>query len=173
MLVSLERIAPDGGKRFEYGCHIQGGYCFLPVALIPPHPRQRVWMAEGFATGATVVQATGEAVCCVFHCGNFIPALEVLTQKMPETTFFLAADNDSTKPGNPGRTAAISAARRFGLRAVWPTFPPGAEGTDFNDLALEIGIHAVREGLQSVEDVIFYGNATQITTPSGGMEVRP
>jgi len=107
-------------------------------------------VAEGFATGATIAIAMGEPVSCVFTCGNLIPALEVLTQRMPETTFLLAADNDSTKPGNPGRTAAIAAAQRFGLRAVWPTFPPGAEGSDFNDLALEIGIDAVREELQSI-----------------------
>ena len=60
----------------------------------------------------------------------------------------LAADNDATKPGNPGRMAAIAAARRFGLTAVWPTFPHGKAGSDFNDLALEMGFDAVREELQ-------------------------
>jgi len=150
VLVSLERIAPDGDKRFEYCCQMRGGYCFLPVGPIPPHPPERVWVAEGFATGATVGQATGEIACCVFHCGNFIPALEGLTQRMPGTMFVLAADNDSSKPGNPGLTAAKAAAQRFGLYAVWPKFPRGVEGSDFNDLALEVGIVGVREELQSL-----------------------
>jgi putative DNA primase/helicase len=105
-------------------------------------------VAEGFATAGTVALAMGEAVCCVFTCGNLIPALEILTQRMPGATFVLAADNDATKPDNPGRTAAIGAARRFCLTAVWPTFPHGKAGSDFDDLALEIGIDAVREELQ-------------------------
>jgi putative DNA primase/helicase len=153
VIVSLERITPDGEKLFEAGSHIRAGYCFLPVGPIPSRLSERVWVAEGFATGATVALATGEAVCCVFNCGNFTPALQVLRQRMPGTVFILASDNDFTKPGNPGQTAAIAAARRFGLRAIWPTFPPGAEGSDFNDLALEIGIDAVREELQSITTV--------------------
>jgi hypothetical protein len=146
LLISLERITPDGQKRFEPGCRVKAGYCFLrpdweaagrAVQLGPipePHP-VRVWVCEGFATAATVVMATAEAACCVFFAGNLEAALEALIPEMPGTEFIIAADNDRKTPGNPGVRYAAAAAERFGLRVVWPEFPPGAEGSDWNDLA--------------------------------------
>ena len=41
----------------------------------------------------------------------------------------------SLTPGNPGLTKGRSAAQQIGAAIVYPSFPEGHNGTDFNDLA--------------------------------------
>ena len=164
ILQSLQFISAVGDKRFLSGGRVTG--CGYGLGSL----NRRIWLCEGFATAATIFKATGEAVIVCFFAGNLQHVAGALLAKYPRVILIIGADNDQETPGNPGRTAAISAARRFGLCAVWPTFPPGAEGTDFNDLALEIGISGVREELRRSEEVVFAGNATKIKMPTGGKD---
>ena len=54
----------------------------------------------------------------------------------PDATLIVAADDDYQTEGNPGRTAATSAAKAVGGLMVVPVFPADCpdEATDFNDL---------------------------------------
>jgi putative DNA primase/helicase len=151
LLTSVERITPAGEKRFEAHCRMKAGYCFLnaeDIGRIPSPQPSRVWIAEGFATAATVAIATAEPGCCVFSAGNIIPAVETLAQHMTGTEFVIAADSDRQTPGNPGLQAALDTTKRLGWRATWPRFPEGVNGSDWNDLAAHCGVDAVREQLR-------------------------
>ena len=66
-LHSLQFIAADGGKLFLSGGRIKG--CYLSIGT----PNDRVLIAEGYATAATLHAATGDAVAVAFNAGNLKP----------------------------------------------------------------------------------------------------
>lgn len=118
-LWSLAAIAPDGRKDFLYGGRKRGCY-FAIGALV-----DTLCIAEGFATGASIYEATGYAVAVAFDCENLLPVALELRAKYPTVRIILCADDDRYTAGNPGRTKAAEAARAIdGLLAV-PTFRDG------------------------------------------------
>ncbi len=73
-------------------------------------PDGRVLIAEGFATGASVHEATGDAVAVAFNAGNLKPVAKILRAKFPDAHITVCADNDTKTEGNPGLTKATEAA---------------------------------------------------------------
>jgi putative DNA primase/helicase len=67
---TLQFISPDGTKRFLTGGRIKG--CYYPIG----GAANRLLVAEGYATGATIRQATGEAVAVCFNCGNLLAVVK-------------------------------------------------------------------------------------------------
>jgi putative DNA primase/helicase len=102
-LQSVQFISPLGEKRFLGGGRIKGGYHAIGK------PNGRLYICEGYATGASVHEATGEAVAVAFDCGNLLPVAEALRRKYPNLTLVTAADNDAFTAGNPGVTNRLSA----------------------------------------------------------------
>ena len=169
-LAGLQRIYPDGDKRFLKGTAISGGYTSIGK------PGQVVVIAEGYATSASIHAATGHLVVVAFNAGN-LKAVAIKTRaKFPQATFILAADDDSWTDGNPGITAATEAALAIdGLLAVprWYGDRP-EKHTDFNDLHQDEGLNAVAECIQGA-DYPGPGNRlaadhVQHTEPSSGVE---
>jgi putative DNA primase/helicase len=144
-LHNLQIITTAGDKEFLAGGRVTG--CCFPIGRL----RKRLYLVEGFATGATIHEATGQPVAVCLFASNLQHVAEALRREYPTAEMVIAADNDADTPRNPGRTAAITAARRFGLRAVWPTFPAGSGLTDWNDLAQEIGLEGVRAEIEAAE----------------------
>lgn len=107
-------------------------------------------IAEGFATSATLHEATGHAAAIAFNAGNLGPVARALRQEHPRVQLIVCADDDNATPGNPGMTKARAAADELGTRLAVPDFgadrPTGA--TDFNDLAAHLGIEAVRDQIE-------------------------
>lgn len=141
-LVNLQRIELER-KRFLFEARITGGYS--PIGRLMEG--QPLYLCEGWATGATLHQATGCPVACAMHAGNLLPAGQQLRQRHPERALIVAGDDDRQTPGNPGRTAALAAAKALGASVVMPDWPADAPNTltDFNDLALWLAggrIHA-------------------------------
>jgi len=93
-------------------------------------------VCEGFATGASIHEATGQPVAVAFDSGNLEPVAKSLRKLYPDATLIIAADDDYCTEGNPGRTAAAGAAKAVGGIVVSPMFPTDRpnEATDFNDL---------------------------------------
>ena len=56
---------------------------------------REVFLCEGFATGATVHEATGRTVVVAWDCGNLPKVAELLRSRYPGR-LVLAADNDHT-----------------------------------------------------------------------------
>lgn len=133
-LLNLQRIAPDGGKRFLKGGRVQGCHALLGTL----GAGARLYLCEGWATGATLHTATGCPVACAMHAGNLLAAGRQLWQEYPDCELVVAGDDDRLTPGNPGRSAATEAAVALGCGLIFPPWS-GEEPlslTDFNDLAV-------------------------------------
>ncbi|MUT71510.1 toprim domain-containing protein [Stutzerimonas frequens] len=137
-LVNLQRITPDGGKRFLSGGQVKGSYS--PLGCITAG--QPLYACEGWATGATLHETTEAAVACAMNAGNLLSVGLELRRRYPEAMLIFAGDDDrqtaAAGKGNPGRAAANAAAVAVGGRVVFPDWPASAPPslTDFNDLAV-------------------------------------
>lgn len=148
---SLQAIGPDGGKRFLPGGRVKG--CFHLIGQ--PQAGAPLLICEGYATGATLHEATGYPVAVAFNAGNLRTVAEALRAKFPELALILAADDDHRTEGNPGITKATEAARAVGAVLAVPRFPEGCrpdDATDFNDLHALAGLEAVGECIRSARD---------------------
>jgi putative DNA primase/helicase len=151
-LTSLQFIGPDGSKRFLTGGEVAAGYCAIG------RPEGTLCVCEGFATGASLREATGHAVAVAFNAGNLLPVAKVLREKFPAARILVCADNDQFTDGNPGLSRARSAAEQVGGLVVWPSFEAHeleTKPTDFNDLAALRGLDAVRDAIENAcENVV-------------------
>ncbi|MBF0588672.1 MAG: toprim domain-containing protein [Magnetococcales bacterium] len=148
VLQSLQTINWNGGKRFLKGSKKSGGMFVLGKI------EGSIMVVEGFATGATVHEATGQATVVAFDAENLSPVIQALRAKYPDIPITICADNDQWTKGNPGVTKAEEIAVKVtGCRVVAPQFEDTAnEPTDFNDLAQLEGLNAVCEQLQAQPD---------------------
>lgn len=139
-LHSLQFVGADGEKRFLAGGRASG--CYFSIG----EPQDLLCIAEGYATAASVHEATGHAVAVAFNAGNLLPVARMLRAKFPDLRLVVCADDDADTPGNPGLSKAREATQAVGGYLAVPDFgdarPPGA--SDFNDLHRVAGLPAVR-----------------------------
>ena len=121
-LHTLQFISPDGSKRFLSGGRIAG--CYYAMG----RPAGSLLLCEGYATAATVFQATGEATAVAFNAGNLPTVARALRAKFPRLRIVVCADNDAATPGNPGLTKATEAARAVGGFVAVPRFEGARHG---------------------------------------------
>ncbi len=144
-LLSLQFIAADGSKRFLGGGRISGGY-FIVGSV---QGASTLCIAEGFATCATIHQATGYPVAVAFNASNLESVAKALRKNRPNITIIICADDDADTESNPGIDKANTAALAVGGSVAIPTFghhrPAGA--TDFNDMGNLLGLEAVAESV--------------------------
>jgi phage/plasmid primase-like uncharacterized protein len=147
-ITSYQAIYPDGNKKFCPFGEIKGGYHFIQGTS------GKLYFVEGYATGATVHQATKASVMVCFNSHNLINVIEYYRTIEKEQNIIIAADNDwqnenkeinKRKIGNAGLKAAKECQAKF--NNVSFIYPKNLQGSDFNDLAEEKGIDAVREAL--------------------------
>lgn len=115
---SLQFIRPDGSKRFLTGGRTKGCY----FAIGSTAATGALCIAEGFATGATIHEATGYPVAVAFNAGNLFSVAQAMQAKFPKMKLILCADDDRRTPGNPGITKATEAARAVGGLLAIPDF---------------------------------------------------
>jgi putative DNA primase/helicase len=134
-LRSLQFITADGTKRPLTGGEKQRCHYRIDEPDSAAHIAILI-VCEGFATGASIHEATGHAVAVAFDKGNLEPVAKSLRKLYPDAALLIAADDDHQTEGNPGRTAAASAAKAVGGVMVVPMFPADRpdKATDFNDL---------------------------------------
>ncbi len=108
VLHSLQFIDGDGQKRFLTGGRVSACYC--PIG----RPAGVLLVCEGYATAATLHQATGHATAAAMNAGNLARVAVALRGKFPDARIVICADDDAGTPGNPGLTAAAEAARAAG-----------------------------------------------------------
>jgi putative DNA primase/helicase len=110
-----------------------------------------VLVAEGYATGASLHEATGHAVAVAFDAGNLLHVARALHKLHPAALLLLCADNDTQTEAatgrNPGRDAATRAAAEVGGLCTWPDALPEG-GSDFNDMHHHAGLEAVRRHIE-------------------------
>lgn len=142
----LQFIAPDGNKKFKTGTSKVGH--FFRIGEVK---NNIVILCEGYATGASIHQATGHAVFVAFDAGNLLAVAQIIRLNFPEMTIIVAADDDHGTDGNPGLTKATEAAQAVNGFLAIPVFPDNRESndTDFNDLARRAGLEDVRNCIEA------------------------
>jgi len=113
---SLQLIGPDGSKQFLTGGMVRG--CYFAIGK----PAGTICIAEGYATAATVYEATGLATAVAFNAGNLTLVARYLYAHYLGTRLIVVADDDHATPGNPGLTEATRAAAMVGGLVARPDF---------------------------------------------------
>ncbi|WP_205341529.1 PriCT-2 domain-containing protein [Denitrificimonas caeni] len=137
VLMNLQRIYPNGTKRFLAAGKVHG--CYSAIGHIKAG--QPLYICEGWATGASIHADTGHAVACAMNAGNLLSVGRQLSLCYPDSILIIAGDDDRNTEaegkGNPGVEAATQTAIALGCAMVLPAFPADAplELSDFNDLA--------------------------------------
>lgn len=156
-LTSLQFIHADGSKHFLGGGAVTGGFFLIgeisediEETRIVSDASKMLFICEGFATGATIHEATGAPVFVAFNAGNLKAVAEAMRKRYPDAQIILAADDDWRTPNNPGIQKAIEAAKSIDASIVVPDFnwlERGKKETDFNDLFQLGGLELVKECL--------------------------
>lgn len=142
---SSQRINPKGEKQFAWESETKGGYFWIAATTTP----SKIYFCEGYSTGATIAEATGANVMVCFNAQNLYQAIADFRAHDKETPAIVAADNDhknNNKPcGNTGLIWGQKCVDDFdGIKMI---YPDSIEGSDFNDMANEVGIEQVQKTL--------------------------
>ncbi len=139
-LVNVQWIRPNGDKRFMSSGRKHGTYC--PLEDSSSLRFEILLLAEGFATAASLVEATKHPTFCGFDAGNLLPVAESLRKKFPKARIVICGDNDAN---GTGQSAAFAAARAIDGHVAIPL----TQGRDWNDVYTADGLDAVRSGIES------------------------
>jgi phage/plasmid primase-like uncharacterized protein len=150
-LVSLQAIGPDGGKKYHPGAPTAGGSYQIDGT------GDTLIIAEGFATAATLHQATGSTVIVAFTAYNLEAIARSIREHAGDKAIIIAADDDRATEmeisKNPGLLAADKAAEAVdGIIAV-PPFDRSMDGdkpSDWNDFQEIYGADSVAPALEYV-----------------------
>ena len=128
-LASVQYIAADGEKRYHPGGATGGKFWMLG------EPSATIYIAEGFATAATIHQATGKACAVAYSASNLVPVTGALRERFgAQQDLVIVADNDAS---GVGQRYAEQASAKYGARSVMP--PAAGDANDYvqagNDLA--------------------------------------
>lgn len=152
-LQAVQFIYENGSKKFHGAKN--GNFHIIGEIDV----NSRIYVVEGYATGASVYEATQCPVVVAFDCGNLHSVIGNLRTKYPNSKIVIAADNDIETVGNPGKTKAEESAKAYGCSVVVPIFPQrlklpnGEQPTDFNDLHVHYGMNEVVKQLQQAWQV--------------------
>lgn len=139
-LRSLYLIYPNGFKRPLKGTQFSGLCMAIGHDL---SKARRVWCVEGWATGVSLAEVTGDHVVIAFAAGNLQPVIDKLVIKYPNAELRLCADDDRATQAkhkdkrNPGLDYAKKVQEKHPQISLYkPIFPPDApQGlSDVNDL---------------------------------------
>ncbi len=158
-LWNLQRIFPDGTKRFMKGGRILG----LMTVISPRLGFARGIVAEGYATGDAIAQAVGGPVVVAFNTANLEPVVAACVARHPRADWIIAADDDHLtglrmeERGQPYQNPGVEKARAVAIaQGCRVAYPPSVvervvdgvvtdpSNTDFSDLLLAGGLIDIR-----------------------------
>lgn len=176
-LWNLQRIAPTKPERGPDKLFIRGAKkSGLWHMLGQPEGAAVVLVAEGYATAASLHEATGLPVAVAFDAGNLAHVAKALHQQHPGALLVVCGDDDRATEArtgtNTGRVKAQAAAQAVGGLAV---FPVGLEGeaSDFNDMLQALGLGAVRAAVEAAVLAAQQAQASQPQAKPGKLRQRP
>ena len=113
-LSTLQYIDEDGGKLYHPGGQT-GGKFWMVGSLDEPGT---LFVAEGFATAATIHETTNRPVVVAYSASNLVPVTGTLRQMYGATQdIVIVADHDQS---GVGQRYAEQASAKFGARMVMP-----------------------------------------------------
>lgn len=124
-LASLQYIAHDGSKLYHPGGEAGGKFWMIGTMDEPGV----LYVAEGFATAATIHETTGRPCVASYSASSLVPVTGIMREMYGATQdIVIVADHD--KHG-VGQKYAEQASAKYGVRVVVPPI----EGMDANDYA--------------------------------------
>lgn len=161
-LWSIQSINPNyksflRGAR-KHGLHtIAGAAGSVMETTLKSNGSLPIVICEGRSTGDSLARALGQPIVVAFDAGNLRVVAETMRQQFPDRPIVIAGDNDHAKAhefgpngkprGNRGLIDGEQAAEAVGGVMVAPKFQPGEKGSDWNDLATNKGLRAMRTEL--------------------------
>ncbi|HGV7777215.1 TPA: LPD7 domain-containing protein [Escherichia coli] len=147
---SYQRIPVTGGKdaRILKGSEKSGNW----FAFGTPENGRPLLFAEGFATAASLHEATGLPVLMTVDADNMINVAKNARQIWTDSPFVFCADNDHQRKINKGVSSAKKAAASTHGEVIIPAFTEAekAQGlTDFNDLDASRGRDAFQRAMNA------------------------
>lgn len=117
---NTQTIRPDGSKTYLAGGRINS--CFFLIGEIT-NPDQIVCVLEGYATGASIHEATGYTCAIAYQSSNVDKVGIALRSKYPDIRLVYCADDDShSTPPDAGLKAANKAVAATGGIVILPEF---------------------------------------------------
>lgn len=154
--VGYQRITPDGIKKFNRGLDKAGGV--FGVCGKGMTDGDTVYLAEGWATSASVWEATGRPCIFGLDAANLQTVCEAFSIHFPDIPIVVAGDHDAK---------GIECAKACNKPYVVPT----EAGADWNDVHQKHGIQAVKDGLAKVvrpsnptDKLVWLGDAEAVLT---------
>ena len=154
-LWTLQSISADAGgpKLFEKGGRKTGNFHLIGS----PKPGDTILVAEGYATGASLHEASRKPVVVAFDAGNLDPVVAAIKQRYPNHPIYVMGDNDHHLPVNQGVEKAMAVATKHNVGVGFPEFQNKAGLSDFNDLQVREG----RDVLSAQVDRVLGQSMTQ------------
>lgn len=115
-LHGLQFITGDGSKKFLTGTRKKGNFHLIGKIS----PKEKLCISEGYATAASIHEATKFPVAVAFDAGNLQLVSEAFRNKFPDLNILICGDNDQENEINHGREKAEQAAMAVQGRAVFP-----------------------------------------------------
>jgi len=116
-LWNLQRIAPDGSKRFLRGGRTDGLFCIVGNFT---RRGETCCIGEGYATMHAVHNASGYPCIVAFSAKNIAAVARLWNDVRPDLNFIICADDDSHLEKNVGLEAARAAAEAIGAKIAKP-----------------------------------------------------
>lgn len=117
---SIQYISADGEKRYHPGGATKGCFWILGTDT------SKIYIAEGYATAATIHQVTGKMVAIAYSAGNLPATAEAIRALYPSAEMIVVADNDAS---GTGLNYADQAVAKTGARLVIP--PEQGDANDY------------------------------------------
>jgi putative DNA primase/helicase len=125
-LWNLQRIKPDGEKRFLFGARVDGLFTVIGDFT----DAEEAVIGEGYATMDSVYKASGLPCIVAFNTANLLKVARIWAERRPDLRFIIFADDDEATAQkslaergiykNPGIEAAEAAAIEIGARVAYP-----------------------------------------------------
>lgn len=121
-LLNLQRIWPDGRKRFLPGGRTEGLFCMISAEQL----QRELCIGEGYSTMAAVTRSTGLPSVVTFSSANLIIVARAWNDLRPDLEYIVCADDDPELLDNPhvrknvGLEAATATALEIGARLALP-----------------------------------------------------
>jgi putative DNA primase/helicase len=148
-IVDLQLVTTDVKRFLPHGDHKSATF-----TLGKPAESNKLIIATGYATGATIYECADIPVIIVFTDGNIDHAVNSIKRTYPNHSLTIAADNDihsDERKINSGLVYSTAAAKKYDLLLAVPEWE--GRKVDYNDLFIALGKQAVIDSIQAAVSV--------------------
>ncbi len=144
-LSSLQYIDEAGGKLYHSGGQTGGMYWMLGTLDQPGV----MYIAEGFATAATIHQVTNRPCIVAYSASNLVPVTGSLREQMPVQELVIVADNDES---GIGQRYAEQASAKYGARMI--VMPTKGDANDYAQAGNDLKDLLVPQRVEALANVV-------------------